>query len=140
MRRLTVEEHAAIRAGAVRPVVLVEADFADEQLLLAVAPHDVTWQGKTYMGAGRILSVTPPAEGLNGEVQSGEIVLNGLTPAAISLAMNEDIDGTPARVIYGLRDWDSGQPVGPGWRQCEAFLAEVRIGPSSDTALEGGSQ
>lgn len=138
MIRLTVGERAAIRTANPRLVILVEADFPDEQLLLTPAPHPIKWNGKTYLG-GLALDVKVPVAELNGEIQAGELLLDGLTPAAISLALNEDIDGTPARVIVGARDADTGLPIGPGWRRFEGTLAEVRIGPPGSTTASAGT-
>lgn len=107
-RALTSAVDAALLAGNVTAVILVELYFDSGTIYLAHAGYNISWNGNTYLGAARIGTLEPVQE--TSELQmngmAGTIVANA---ANISIALNEPMQGRA--VIMRLAAMDANHQI-----------------------------
>lgn len=98
----------AIVAGTVRPVFFVEGAFNDSgspsetYLRLWSGLGDVTWDGKTWTGAGKLLTISPLEESAEIKAVGFSVELSGLPQDVLSLALANTRQGKAGRVWLGL--------------------------------------
>lgn len=103
-RDLGPELAAATDDEVVRPIVLIDAEFASGMLHLCTSTDDFEWNGETYIGAGKIMAISPIEE--TGEIRATavDITLQGLDPSIIALALADVQLGLPVTIHFGLLD------------------------------------
>ena len=103
-RDLTAEMSAAIVETVVRPVLLVEGEFAGGTLNIWTGAGDLSWDSKTWSGVGDLLGITEVEE--TDEIKAGGVTftLSSVTTAKIILALDEMQRGLPGRVWLALLD------------------------------------
>ncbi len=115
-RNLHADTEAATLAPVYRELLLVELDFASGVVYAHSGAGNFTWNGHTYLGVGRLgkLSEIEETEGL--QANAIKLELSGVDPANVSLSLNEEYQGRPARVYIAYLDENyalKGNPVGP---------------------------
>lgn len=129
MRLLTAANRNAINADRVNLTWLVRIILAPPigNIYLCSNKHTIVWAGVDWMGAGDLLDIEFPEEDGTLEAKNGEIVLSGLDPAMISLALNTHLEGAVVHTFALLRDPDSNQPVDSPFVVHRGTISEVRI-------------
>ncbi len=131
MRFLTTDQAEAISDDRVRMCYLVEASFDTGPVYFSTATWTMFYNGIEWLGAGSLLDIQLPDEDSSLEAHECLVSLDGLDPAVISLALNEDLEGRAIR-IYGLvYDPDTNQPIGH-WLHLRGTVSQVRIISQTD--------
>lgn len=108
-RDLTALMQAELRAGVVRPLIFVEAEFRSGPVRMWTGYGEISWDGKTWSGAadseGKLIgSISPLPETSRLEAQGIILTLSGIPNDMIDLAINETRQGKPARIWLGFLD------------------------------------
>lgn len=108
-RDLTSGMLTAISAAVFRPAILVEIDLyasgsPDTQYLrLWTGVGSLSWDGKTWTGAGKLLSFTPIEESADIRAIGFEVQFSGLTSGDAALALQTGRQGRTGRIwLAGL--------------------------------------
>jgi len=112
VRVLTTAQKSAVVAPHVKRAMLVFFDLLVAPLRLTNAGHDLVIGGQTYTGRGGLIQHEPGAEDSTLEAYRTRYVLSGLSPAFVSLALSEPIEGRPFTEWIVLFDPDTNQPIG----------------------------
>lgn len=79
-------------------IVLVQMDFDGGTVYMTDAPHDVVWDGHTWLSMFGIGSVSDITE-TDGEVNGLQFTLSGVPTSSIALALTEDIQDRPVKLM-----------------------------------------
>jgi hypothetical protein len=129
MRLLTTANRNAINADRVNLTWLVRITLPLPvgNIYLCSGVHTQHWAGVDWLGAGDLLDMEFPEESASLEAKNGELVLSGLDPALISLALNTDLEGAVVHTWALLRDPDTNQPVDAPFVVHRGTISEIRI-------------
>lgn len=97
---------AAIASKSLRAFHLIELEFDEGTLNLWTGLGDLSWDSKTWAGAGHLLSLQPAEETAEIEARNATFVLSGMPESLVSLALASDYQGRPARMWFGAVDED----------------------------------
>ncbi len=109
-RSLTAAMAAAVQSTVVRPVLLYEGVFysagspSEQTIRLHSGVGDLTWDGKTWQGAGNLLSISAVDESEQVSAIGFSVVLAGQSPTLISLALQSIRQNKPGKVWLGLME------------------------------------
>lgn len=109
---------------------LVEALFDTGPVRFTTNVHTMEYNGVEWLGAGAMLDIELPEEDSTLQVHQCVVSLNGLDPAAISLALNEDIEGRRVTIYVLLYNPDTNVPLGH-WIYHRGTVSQVRIAPAT---------
>lgn len=107
-RNLTAPMAAEVQAPVVRPILLYEGEFADPNteaatfLRLWSGYGSLTWDSKTWTGAGHLLGLSPMGENTELRAEGFSVSLSGQTVEAVSRALQEVRQGKPGKVWLGM--------------------------------------
>ena len=112
-RTLTGPVATAVTAQAVRLAYLVELSFDSAPLRIWTGSQDFEWvaAGKTFLGAGQALEVSPVEESQRVEANGIEITLSGVSTSIISYALSENYRNRRVRVWVAFFDLDTEQLI-----------------------------
>ncbi len=101
---------AALAAGDVVVVQLVELQFPSGTVALNTSNWNLVWGGVTYLGAYGLGSVSPIKDS-PGEIQGISFTLSGGDSTSIALALDAsaEVQGTPAIIRTAILDTNSFQ-------------------------------
>ncbi len=107
-RDLTSAFLAALVAEVVYVGILYEGEFATGTAHLWTGVGPLSWDGKTWNGAGHLLGISAVSE--NGELRADgfEVTLSGMPSSSIATALLNVRQGKPGRVWLALftPDWE----------------------------------
>ena len=83
-RDLTAGMLSEITADALRPVLLVSAEFASGTVRLWTGCTDIVHDGNTYTGAGHLLSISDMTETVDARAVGITIALSGMPGADVA--------------------------------------------------------
>lgn len=121
-----------ITAAALRPVRLIEAEFTGGWLRLWTGVGTVTWDSKTWTGAGNLLGISDITEASDICAVGVTVSLSGLNPSIISLALAQARQGLPCRIYEGYLD-GSGAIIADPLLSFEGRLDVPEIDDSAET-------
>lgn len=103
-RDLTTDMATAIAAKVVRPVLLVEGQFAGGTLHWWTGVGELSWNAIAWTGVGDLLGVSEVEE--TDEIKAGGVTftLSSVKTSAIALALAEMRRGLPGKVWLALLD------------------------------------
>ncbi len=130
MRFLTTDQAEAISADRVRMAFLVECQFDTGTVRFTTSAATITYNGIEWLGVGRMLELELPEEDSSLEAHECRISLNGLDPSAISLALNEDLEGRVVLIYCLLYNPDTNAPIG-AYHYMRGAVSQVRIIPAT---------
>lgn len=104
MREMTEAFRTAATASVLYPVFMTEADFDSETIRLWNGIGNLTVDGEEYLGAGTLLQVDPAQETGEIEATNATFQMSGIQESDISIALQEDYQGRPCRILLGLFD------------------------------------
>lgn len=103
-RDLTASVLSAIQAREVSVIALFEGEFSTGFVRLWTGLGDLSWDSKTWTGAGNLIGWSPIEEA-DGVVASGvEVSLSGVSTDLVSAALDEARQGLPGRIWIGFLD------------------------------------
>ncbi len=112
-RDLTAGMLSEITADALRPVLLVSAEFASGTVRLWTGCTDIVHDGNTYTGAGHLLSISEMTETVDARAVGITIALSGMPGSLISLVLTDARQGLPCTVMAGAIDSSGALVVDP---------------------------
>lgn len=109
-RDLTPAFEAETLAGQLRPVIFVEVETATITVRFWTGIGEIAWNGQTWVGAGRLLGISPVEE--TGETRATGITLslNSIPNDLVSLVLQDARQGKPVNVWLGAMT-DDGQVI-----------------------------
>lgn len=130
MRILLAGEKTALAASHKRIAYLVHIATSIGDLRLCTARYSLTVQGQEWLGRGQLMDVTLPKEDASLAAHKATLRLSGLDPALISMALNEDIEGSTVTIYLATFNPDTRQVIGVHIHT-RRVLGQVRILPPS---------
>lgn len=95
---------SAVASRALRPVLFVEMEFDEGTLNFFTGIGTLSWDSKTWTGAGHLLGVEPAEETASIEARNATFVLSGMPESVVALALGSDYQGRAARIWFGALD------------------------------------
>jgi hypothetical protein len=108
-RDLTGPMLTAIGQTVVRPAIFYEGEFVDGSeaqsfLRFWTGVGEIAWGGYTWIGGGKVLSISPLEETTDLKAVGFSVTLSGMPSALISLALSYARQGKPGKLWLGLFD------------------------------------
>lgn len=110
MRNLSAAMISTLASGRVRPFYLVEMDFASGTLYAWTGVGSITWNGHTWLGFGKMCSVSAIQDTNQVQANNVTLSLNGIPSDLITDAMSECEPNRPVILYLGFLD-DTGAIV-----------------------------
>jgi hypothetical protein len=127
-RDLTPSMLTEIVADEVRPILLFEGQFASGYVRLWTGFGSVSWDGKTWTGAGHLIGVSEIAETSDIVAAGITVSFSGVDPSLVSAAISEARQGMPGKIWVGLLD-DTGAIIADPYL---AFTGRLDVPEISD--------
>lgn len=132
-RTLSTEMQAVASAEVVRPVYLIDMDFDSGEVNLWSGLGSLIYNGKTYVGAGDLLSLSSVSENSELTASGMNIVLSGINQSLINIARDEGYQGRPVVVSLGAFD-DTGDIIASPVIVFQGFMDVMSISDSGETS------
>lgn len=97
---------AASAGGVIRPVYLVQLDYASGMVRAASTPFNLTIDGVVWMGLGNLGAIGAVQEGAELQNYSLALTLTGVPSDLVAVALGEQYQGRDARIYLALLDED----------------------------------
>lgn len=131
-RDLTAGVQTEIAASKLRPVAFYEGQFSGGPLRLWSGLGTKSWDGKTWTGAGNLLSFELPAETADVRAEGGKVSLSGVPTALISVALAEAQLGLEGNLWIGFLD-ATGTVIADPYRAFVGRLDQPVIDDAGET-------
>lgn len=117
-RGLSAGMVSAIAATVVRPAIFYEGEFVDgggspDFLRFWTGVGSIDWNGYTWTGGGRLLSISPLEETTDLKAVGFQVTLSGMPSSLIALALANVRQGKPGKLWLGLFDASDALIVDP---------------------------
>lgn len=109
-RGLTVAMLAQLGASSFKPIMFYEGLFNAGAVRLWTGLGPITWDAKSWVGAGTLLGVSGVTETADLRAESMTLSLSGMTPEVVALALTEAKLGLGGSIWFGVVD-DAGAVV-----------------------------
>lgn len=86
----------------ITPFFAVDINFSSGPVYLWSGYGDLTHNGKTYLGAGQLLSVSTVGETTELEAKGATLSISGIPSSFLSLALGEPYQGRECIIYFGL--------------------------------------
>jgi hypothetical protein len=86
------------------PVLFVECNFVSGPVNIWTGLGQTTWNGKTWIGMGSLLSISTIEEGADVQARGISLTLSGIDLELLQDTLNEFQVGLPVTIWLGLRD------------------------------------
>ncbi len=96
----------AMAAKVIRPFLLFDLQFKSEGLYLWTGLYPLSWDGKTWEGSGKLLTVSGMSEDSEVNAKNVTLTLSGVPSTVLGYALTDIQRGLPAQVFLGLFDTD----------------------------------
>lgn len=103
-REMTSAAAAALAAPDVRLAIFVEGEFPSGFVRLWSGQGDITWDGKTWTGAGHLLAVSTIEDTAEVVASGISVTVSGVPTEFVSLAIVDAQQGLPGRIWVGMFD------------------------------------
>lgn len=103
-RSLTAEMLAALAAESVPLTLLVELQFGSGTVNLCNLDYDVTYNGTTWLGAGRVGRISEVQESEDVQAYGVSLTLSGVDSSLLAIALGEDYQGRTVRIWLAAFD------------------------------------
>lgn len=103
-RNVSSAVDAALSGKHTTALLFIELDFDSGTLYLNNSGLDYTWNGQTWLGAGRVGSINPIEEGAALQVYSLTMTLSGIPNDLITIALTESYQGRAAKIWLAVLD------------------------------------
>ena len=103
-RQLSAGFAAAVKSGVVQPALMIEGLFDGGALRLWSGVGDLSWNGATWTGAGRLLAIDAVEESAGIVANGAKATLSGIPSDLVALALAEPYQGRVVRVYLALID------------------------------------
>jgi hypothetical protein len=132
-RTLSTAMQAVATAEVVRPIYLVDLEFASGSIYLWSGLGDLTFNSNTYLGAGDLLAVGAVQESTDLTAAGAQITLGGIKQSLLLLARDEPYQGRPLTIRLGAFD-ENGDLISSPVIMFSGFMDVMTIADSGDTS------
>ena len=110
-RNMTTAMAAAIGGGYIQPALFVMATFRTGPIYVWTGTGSIAWGGHTWLGVGKLGSVSTIEEGTSVEARGITLGLNGIDTALLTDVLTEFQLSAPVAVYLGLFDVSASTPT-----------------------------
>ena len=103
-RNITADVITEITAGRCAPIVLCEMKFSSGTVNLWNGIGDLSWDSKTWNGAGQLASISALPEGSDVAAEGLTLSLDGIPTTFIQQVLTECRQGYPVKLWLGFLD------------------------------------
>jgi len=103
-RDLTTAVENIVDSAEVQPFLLFEGEFASGYIRAWSGYGDLSWDSKTWVGTGTLLSISNVQETSDGSAQGVTATLSGIPASLVSLALSDVRQGDSGKVWIGFLD------------------------------------
>lgn len=103
-RDITAGLDTALQADRVRPAVLASFGTSGGDIFVWSGVGDLVFDGDTYLGVGTFGGISAVDETDEVEATGTQLVLSGVPPALISIALQSMQQGRPVKIYVGALD------------------------------------
>jgi hypothetical protein len=132
-RTLSTAMQAVATAEVVRPIYLVDLDFASGSIYLWSGLGDLAYNSNTYLGAGDLLNVGALEESTDLTAAGAQITLGGIKQSLLLLARDEPYQGRPLTIRLGAFD-ENGDLISTPVIMFSGFMDVMTIADSGETS------
>src|SRR4051794_25522402 len=111
-RDLSPENLDAATADVIAPLHFAELDFASGFVRVHTRLGTITWGGHDWLGVGQLGGVSAVEETTDLSRKTVSYTLSGIPGDMISVVLDEQYQGRPARLYLGLLDTITNQLAG----------------------------
>jgi len=111
-RDLDATTDAAAQDSHVVPYTLVELDYESGAVRVASTPFDITYDGDTYLGVGRLGSISAIQEGPEQKSYGVSMEMSGIPATYFAEMSQERFQDRACRIYFGFLDVESHRPIG----------------------------
>ena len=132
-RTLSTAMQAVATAELVRPIYLVDLEFASGSIYLWSGLGDLSFHSNTYIGAGDLLSIGSVQESTELTATGVQITLGGIKQSLLTLARDEPYQGRPLTIRLGAFD-ENGDLIASPVIVFSGFMDVMTISDSGETS------
>lgn len=132
-RTLSTAMQAVATAEVVRPIYLVDLEFASGSIYLWSGLGDLTFNSNTYLGAGDLLAIGAVQESTDLTAAGAQITLGGIKQSLLLLARDEPYQGRPLTIRLGAFD-ENGDLISSPVIMFRGFMDVMTIADAGDTS------
>jgi hypothetical protein len=132
-RTLSTAMQAVATAEIVRPIYLVDLEFASGSIYLWSGLGDLSFNSNTYIGAGDLLSIGAVQESTELTATGAQITLGGIKQSLLTLARDEPYQGRPLTIRLGAFD-ENGDLIASPVIVFSGFMDVMTINDSGETS------
>jgi hypothetical protein len=132
-RTLSTAMQAVATAELVRPIYLVDLEFASGSIYLWSGLGDLSFDSNTYIGAGDLLSIGSVQESTELTATGAQITLGGIKQSLLTLARDEPYQGRPLTIRLGAFD-ENGDLIASPVIVFSGFMDVMTINDSGETS------
>lgn len=132
-RTLSTAMQAVATAELVRPIYLVDLEFASGSIYLWSGLGDLSFNSNTYIGAGDLLSIGSVQESTELTATGAQITLGGIKQSLLALARDEPYQGRPLTIRLGAFD-ENGDLIASPVIVFSGFMDVMTISDSGETS------
>lgn len=132
-RTLSTAMQAVATAEVVRPIYLVDLEFASGSIYLWSGLGDLTFNSNTYLGAGDLLAIGAVQESTDLTAAGAQITLGGIKQSLLLLARDEPYQGRPLTIRLGAFD-ENGDLISSPVIMFSGFMDVMTIADAGDTS------
>jgi hypothetical protein len=107
-RTIAAATQAELAQAQLAPVLFVEMDFESGYVRAWTGTGPLQWDGKTWLGGGRLIGISQIEESSSIEATSVALTLSGVPPELVSVAYADFSQGRPVRIWLGVINVNSG--------------------------------
>lgn len=132
-RTLSTAMQAVATAELVRPIYLVDLEFASGSIYLWSGLGDLSFNSNTYIGAGDLLTIGAVQESTELTATGAQITLGGIKQSLLTLARDEPYQGRPLTIRLGAFD-ENGDLIASPVILFSGFMDVMTINDSGETS------
>lgn len=132
-RTLSTAMQAVATAEVVRPIYLVDLEFASGSIYLWSGLGDLSFNSNTYIGAGDLLTIGAVQESTELTATGAQITLGGIKQSLLTLARDEPYQGRPLTIRLGAFN-ENGDLVASPVILFSGFMDVMTINDSGETS------
>ena len=132
-RTLSTAMQAVATAEVVRPIYLIDLEFASGSIYLWSGLGDLAYNSNTYLGAGDLLNVGAVEESTDLTAAGAQITLGGIKQSLLLLARDEPYQGRPLTIRLGAFD-ENGDLISTPVIMFSGFMDVMTIADSGETS------
>ena len=132
-RTLSTAMQAVATAEVVRPIYLVDLEFASGSIYLWSGLGDLSFNSNTYIGAGDLLTIGAVQESTELTATGAQITLGGIKQSLLTLARDEPYQGRPLTIRLGAFN-ENGDLIASPVILFSGFMDVMTINDSGETS------